>query len=365
MASITKLSGGRWRARYRDPAGKSRSRTFGRKVDADQFVAGVEHSKNTGSYIDPAGGRQTFMAFADDWAAAQDWKATSREGWRYVRIRLVDQLGAMPLTSIDKLVLQRTARSLAERYARSTVTVTMRYARMIMHAAYASGRIGRDPTIGLRALKARAGDADGRVGPDQVPTRAEALAILEATSGRFRAAIALGLAGLRIGEVLGMSVDRLELDRRLVTIDRQLQHVGGEHVLTTPKSEKPRTIEVPSLVAVELRRHVRDHQGDGFLFRAHRGTPLPRRRFYQVAWRPALVAAGLAEDRFTFHSLRHFCASTLLAEGASLTAVAGHLGDTVETVSRTYVHWLRDDRNVPADVLDRVLAPATAVEVAP
>ena len=61
-----------------------------------------------------------------------------------------------------------------------------------------------------------------------------------------------------------------------------------------------------------------------------------------------------------FHALRHFCASSLLAEGAPLTAVAGHLGDTVETVSRTYVHWLRDDRDVPAHVLDRVLAPENA-----
>jgi hypothetical protein len=50
----------------------------------------------------------------------------------------------------------------------------------------------------------------------------------------------------------------------------------------------------------------------------------------------------------------------LLAEGAPLTAVAGHLGDTVETVASTYVHWLRDDRYIPADVLDRVLAPASS-----
>ena len=34
-----------------------------------------------------------------------------------------------------------------------------------------------------------------------------------------------------------------------------------------------------------------------------------------------------------FHSCRHWCASTLLAEIAPLTAVAGHLGDTAETVS--------------------------------
>jgi tRNA(Ile)-lysidine synthase TilS/MesJ len=43
---------------------------------------------------------------------------------------------------------------------------------------------------------------------------------------------------------------------------------------------------------------------------------------------------GLAEDRFTFRALQHFCASTLLAEGVPLIAVAGHLGDTLETVAR-------------------------------
>jgi integrase len=58
-----------------------------------------------------------------------------------------------------------------------------------------------------------------------------------------------------------------------------------------------------------------------------------------------------------FHSLRHWCASSMLAEGAPITAVAGHLVDTVETVSRTYAHWLRDDRDVPAAMLDRLLAP--------
>ena len=75
------------------------------------------------------------------------------------------------------------------------------------------------------------------------------------------------------------------------------------------------------------------------------------------------MGAGLAKDRFVFHSLRHFCASSLLAEGAPLAAVAGHLGDTVETVSRTYIHWLRDDRHVPAKVLDRVLASSRVTRV--
>jgi len=71
-----------------------------------------------------------------------------------------------------------------------------------------------------------------------------------------------------------------------------------------------------------------------------------RDAFYDSAWHPALEAAGPSTDRpdrYVFRSLRHWCASSMLAEGAPITAVAGHLGDTVETVSRTYAHWLRDD----------------------
>lgn len=354
MASIDKRPNGTWRARWREYAGgPQRTRTFARKVDAEQFLDAVRGDLARGAYIDPDAGRQTFASFADEWAAAQDWKATSRESWAAHRRRLFEHLGPVPLSSIDLVRLQGTQQALGERYARSTVTTTMSYAGTIMRAAHASGRVGRDPTKGLRAPKIRAGEPDGKVGPEQVPTRADASAILAGAPAPYRAAIALGIAGLRVGEVIGMTADRVELGRREVTVDRQLQRIGNELVLTTPKAEKVRTIVVPGVVANELRRHLRDHQDEGLLFRGRRGTPAMRRdQFYASAWKPALEAAGLA-GRFTFHALRHFCASTLLAEGAPLSAVAGHLGDTVETVSRTYVHWLRDDRDVPAEVLDR------------
>lgn len=362
MASIervAKRSGERaWRARYRSPDGRTREKWFDRKIDAEQFLTSIEHSKNRGAFVDPNAGQVRFADFADEWAAAQDWKATSRDSWPPVLKRLNALLGTMPLASIDQLTLKSARQKLSERYARSTVTLTMAYAGMIMRAAHASGRIGRDPTRGLKPPKARADDLDGRVGPDQVPTRAEALSILGGAPAPHRAAIALGLNGLRIGEVLGMSADRIDIEAGTVTVDRQLQRIGGQLVLTTPKSEKTRTIKLPDVVAVELRRHLRDHQGEGLLFRGVRGTPMMRRdQLYASAWRPALRAAGLAEDRFVFHSLRHFCASSLLAEGAPITAVAGHLGDTVETVNRVYVHWLRDDRDVPAAVLNKVLTP--------
>ncbi|HXW80632.1 MAG TPA: hypothetical protein VEJ84_14105 [Acidimicrobiales bacterium] len=154
------------------------------------------------------------------------------------------------------------------------------------------------------------------------PPRAEARAILAGAPPRFRAAIASGVNGCRIGEVLGTTASRLDLERRRHVIDRQLQRIGGAMCFTSPKREKARTIALPQLVALELRRHLRDHQGGGL----------------------------------SFHSLRHFCASSMLADGVPRTAVAGHLGDTIETVERVYAHWLRDDTEVPAIAMDRLLA---------
>jgi hypothetical protein len=46
---------------------------------------------------------------------------------------------------------------------------------------------------------------------------------------------------------------------------------------------------------------------------------------------------------------------SMLTEGVNPMAVAGHLGDTLETLQRVYSHWMRDDRDVPADARDRIL----------
>jgi hypothetical protein len=54
----------------------------------------------------------------------------------------------------------------------------------------------------------------------------------------------------------------------------------------------------------------------------------------------------------------------MLAEGVNPMAVAGHLGDTLETLQRVYAHWMRDDRDVPADALERILLVAGPQQLA-
>ena len=62
MAHVDKISTGRglrYRARWRDPDGSEKSKTFDRKSDADRFASKVEHDVNVGGYIDPHAGRVT------------------------------------------------------------------------------------------------------------------------------------------------------------------------------------------------------------------------------------------------------------------------------------------------------------------
>ena len=52
MASINKRKA-KYRVRYRDPLGRSKSRTFARRADAERFGREVEVDKTRGAWIDP------------------------------------------------------------------------------------------------------------------------------------------------------------------------------------------------------------------------------------------------------------------------------------------------------------------------
>ena len=58
-------------ARYRDPNGAQRTKSFDRKIDAERYLTGVEGAKLTGTYVDPTRSRVTLGAWADLWIDAQ------------------------------------------------------------------------------------------------------------------------------------------------------------------------------------------------------------------------------------------------------------------------------------------------------
>src|SRR5437773_6254988 len=54
VAHVEKRGKKKYRARYRGPDGKELSRTFERKVDAEQFLNATEVAKTRGEWVEPS-----------------------------------------------------------------------------------------------------------------------------------------------------------------------------------------------------------------------------------------------------------------------------------------------------------------------
>src|SRR3954447_7591807 len=62
--------------RFRDPDGRQRKKTFGKKAEADRFAATVEGDKHRGQYIDHAD-RTTGTECGRPWAPARPPRAST------------------------------------------------------------------------------------------------------------------------------------------------------------------------------------------------------------------------------------------------------------------------------------------------
>ena len=120
----------------------------------------------------------------------------------------------------------------------------------------------------------------------------------------------------------------------------------GTIILKKTKNKARRRVEVQGLALELLREHAKVRRIDTpFLFPAQRDSQKPncskvsvseRPMDFRKAWIAALKKAEI-ED-FTFHDLRHSCASYLAMNGASLLEIAEVLGHKQVEVVKRYAH---------------------------
>ena len=234
----------------------------------------------------------------------------------------------------------------------STVELLLRLVATIFRAAVADRLIASSPCQGVKPPK---------VEPRHVePLPVEAVeALAAAVPDRYRGLVVLAAGtGLRQGECLGLTVDRVDFLRRTLRVDRQLVLVAGaEPGLGPPKTAAShRTIPLPQVVLDALAAHLAAYPAgrDGFVFTNERCGPIRRNRFSEV-WRPAVAAAG-APPETGFHDLRHFYASLLIRHGESVKVVQSRLGhaSAAETLD-TYSHLWPDSDDRTRQAVDHVL----------
>lgn len=356
MASIDKRPDGKWRARWREyPGGPQRTKHFGRKVDAEQFLVKQQHDLLTGAYVAPEASRTTVGEYYAAWFTrmAPTWRpATAGAVANSFRVHLLPVLGGRPLSAVRRADVE--ALCVALPLAPSTVAVVAQHLGQLYGSAIEDGLVVRNPVTRARLPR----KVERRAQP--VPLEV-AEAIRQQLPDWLQVAVPLGVGvGLRQGEVSGLTVDRVQFLRRTLLVDRQLvdRHVP-EPTLAPPKtSSSVRTIPLATFVVDALGEHLARFPAEPteLLLRTPAGTPVDSNKFGHQ-WRRACRAAGAPGLRF--HDLRHTFASALLSRGVSIKAVADWLGHASPTVTlTTYAHLMPADEDVARAVLDEVLAPA-------
>jgi integrase len=337
---VAKRKDGKWRARYRDDAGKEHSRHFARKVDAQRWLDEVATSQLTGSYVDPAAGRMTFRQFYADWSARQLWVPATRQNAE-LATRSVP-FAETPMKAIRRSHVEAWVMQLSGELAASTIKTRFVVVRSVFRAAVADRVIAADPSTGVVLPRRRRADAAMRIPTIEDVGRLLSHADSARVSTRkgFRAYVALcAFAGLRMGEAAGAQIGDIDFLRRQLTVTRQLQRDGSTFAVRPPKYGSERVVyladELVEILSEHVRRHVVSGGPDRWLFMV--GEQPMYDNAITWRWRATRQSAGLPKVRL--HDLRHFYASGLIASGCDVVTVKGGLGHANATTTlNTYSH---------------------------
>jgi integrase len=360
VASIARRPDGTYRPRYRDENGKEHARHFKRKVDAQRWLDEQTAAMVRGDWVDPRSGRVTFAEFAEQWRTTQVVRPTTELAYeRLLRRNVYPRLGDRPLAAIRPSEIQSLVSWLsgaAEDHpalAPRTVRVTLSVTSAVFKSAVRDRRLVANPCVGVRLPEVH----KARVQPLLTTS---VIALREAMPPRWCTAVVLGAGtGVRQGEMLGLTVDRIDFLRQQLLVDRQLINLPGRAPYLAPvkTAASVRTIPLPQTVVDALAAHLAACPAgpDGLVFVGDDGRPMLRSAWSGRVWRPAVVTAGL-DSSVTFHALRHYYASLLIRHGESVKTVQARLGHSsaAQTLD-VYSHLWPDSDDRTRDAVDTVL----------
>ncbi|MDH3248690.1 MAG: site-specific integrase [Acidimicrobiia bacterium] len=351
-------TGRRWRARYRGPDGRIRSRSFDRKVDADRWLVARLGSIDRGEWIAPEAGNIPLSDAAANWLAGLDIKPKTRAGYEsLLRSRVLPVFGDLPVNRITPAMVRNW---IADMQAEGLSASRIKQAKQVLSAplelAVVDGIIARSPTTGVKVPTVRRRE-QRFLAAEQVAHLAAAAE--EAQDGAGLVVMTLAWVGMRWGELVALRRSRVHLLRRRIEIAEAATELGSGLSWGTPKTHEGRLVTMPAFLADQLAPRLGQIPDDGLVFTTAQGGPLRSSPFRRQIWKPAVEAARLEPLRI--HDLRGTAASLMISSGANIKAVQRQLGHASAAMTLDlYGHLYEDDLDTLADALDRRYAAATA-----
>ena len=331
-----------WEGRYTEGVnpgtGRQRQRSITGKTQKEvkDRLKEITLAISKGAYTAPE--KMTVSAWLDIWEKTYlgGVKPHTQAAYRtIITNHLKPGLGAVRLDQLNPHMVQQFINDLSER-DKPLSAKTVKNIHGVLHAALKQAAV-------LRYVAYNA--ADNTNLPRQVKQEMHVLdetataAFLKALEGnKYELLYKFALfTGMREGEALGLTWDRVNFDTGTVLIDRQLQKErkkGGEYRFVPTKNDKARTIK-PPLFVMQLLRTQKARQAEqrlkagelwedtGLVFTNEGGGNIPVASMYK-SYKKVVESIGLPDLRF--HDLRHSFAVASLRSGDDIKTLQSNLG---------------------------------------
>lgn len=168
--------------------------------------------------------------------------------------------------------------------------------------------------------------------------------------------IVAALTGLRMGELLGLRWEDIDLHRSIL---RVRQSAWRGEIQTTKSEDSERTVPIPSGLVQVLERYFSEWEENelGLLWADEKGGALDGDNLRHRMMRPLLDQVGVV-GRAGFHAFRHLHGTLLVSVGANPKVAQAQLGHSdIKTTMELYADVVAEDhRKAVEGVSGRILA---------
>jgi integrase len=354
-----------WIADYLDQDGKRRLKTFTTKKAADAWLVQARSQVAAGTHTADS----VSITVAD--AAAQWIKRGELEGLErstlekyrnHVKLHINPAIGSTKLARLSAPGVEAFRDDLLGRLSRPMAQKVLSSLKAVLNEAQRRGNVGQNVARTTKIGTKLRDEARLAVGVD-IPTKAEATAIIAAAAGRWRPLIICAVfTGMRSSEMRGLQWDDLDFKKKMIHVRRRADQWG---VIGSPKSKAGhREIPMAPIVANALNEWqlgcpklgaTEDDPGKLWLvFPNGQGNVESHSNIINRGLDPVQIAAGCAfpdpkakdkdgkpimRAKYGLHAFRHFFASWAIEQGFSqkkLQALMGH--SSIQMTFDTYGH---------------------------
>jgi len=355
--NVRKLPSGKWQARRRENGSLVNIGTFFTKTDAERALVLAEAEALRGTR--PLGPTGTVAEWGERWLedGKRRWRATTLRSYQVAfQVHVLPRWGEVPLAEVTRADTLAWGQDLA---SANLAVRTQRYAvgtlQRVLRFAVEAGALPASPIERLRLATPRPAEVRPLTA-EEVEDLANAIEWPEhAPAGhgagqpkhrQHRPDLALWVrlgayCGLRAGEVLALRRESVDLERRVLIVDRSVSDVAGQLAVGPTKTGRSRAVPIPEVLVPDLLDQLTRRTGlepGALLFTSEASGFVSHALWYRRHFKPAVSRAGLP-DGLRYHDLRHTYASLLIAEGAHPRAIMERLGhSSIQVTLGTYGH---------------------------